>query len=159
MMRPCASQMELALQECHWKGQLSGYICIHHLSQNLRIDQDVSGSRMCFCTFTCLYQLLPYNLTDTKVENKTLTIQFVWTECWQYQRKNMKFGFLIDMNTEQQLWRKMGPSIGEEARALSLTDVVAEARNVGDVDEGLIMSKMGTELWLCQMVAMEHWLF
>lgn len=53
----------------------------------------------------------------------------------------------------------MGPSIGEEARALSLTDVVAEARNVGDVDEGLIMSKMGTELWLCQMVAMEHWLF
>lgn len=51
----------------------------------------------------------------------------------------------------------MGPSVGEEARALSLTDIASEARNVRDVDEVLVMSKMGRELWLCQMVAMEHW--
>lgn len=46
----------------------------------------------------------------------------------------------------------MGPSIGEEAGALSVTDVAMEARNVREVDEALVLSKMGTELWLCQMV-------
>ena len=53
----------------------------------------------------------------------------------------------------------MGPSIGEEARALSVTDAAMEARNVREVDEALVMSKTGTELWLCQMVAVEHWLY
>lgn len=53
----------------------------------------------------------------------------------------------------------MGTNIGEEAGALSLTDIAVEARNVRDVDGVLMLSKMGTELRLCQMVAMEHWLY
>lgn len=40
----------------------------------------------------------------------------------------------------------MGSSFGGEARALSLTDIVTEARNVRGVGEGLVMSKMGTVL-------------
>lgn len=67
-------------------------------------------------------------------------------------------GFITDISTAF-LWRTMGPSIGEEARDLSLTDIATEARFVRDVDEVLVMSKMERELWLCQMVAMEHWLY
>lgn len=56
------------------------------------------------------------------------------------------------------LWT-VGQSIGEESRALFVTDVAMEARNVRNGDEALIMSKMETDLWLCQMVAMEHWFY
>lgn len=124
---------------------------------------------MCSCTCICLYQLLPYNADDTKVENKTLTILFIWTECWQCQRKIWSPGFIIDMNTAF-LWRTVGQSIGEEARALSVTVVAMEARNVKrcwwslgnvkDEDRALAVSNgcYGTlalwekrlELWLCQ---------
>lgn len=50
-------------------------------------------------------------------------------------------------------------SIGEESRPLFVTDVAMEARNIRNGDEALIMSKMETDLWLCQMVAVEYWLY
>lgn len=50
----------------------------------------------------------------------------------------------------------METNVGEEAGALSLTDIAVEARNVRDVDGVLMLSKMGTDLRLCQVVAMEH---
>lgn len=70
----------------------------------------------------------------------------MWAEYWQYQRKIQNPGFIVDTNTAF-LWKTVGLSVGEEARALYLTDIATEARNVRDVDEVLIMSKMGTELF------------
>lgn len=50
----------------------------------------------------------------------------------------------------------MRPSAGEKARALSVTDIVMKAKNVRVSDKARVMSITGTELWLCQMAALEH---
>lgn len=121
---------------------------------------------MCLCTCVCLYQLLPYNLDDTKVENKTHIIYIdrmlamlnkIWSPGFMI---NMNTAFFMDSGTEH--WRRVQSSVCYRCCHGSQKykkwwwspDNVKDGDRSLAVSNGcygtLVLSEVRLELWLCQ---------